>query len=136
MGKLSQVRDSAEVNAWMEWLADDAVLMVNGEMLRAVNKHGWWNTPAGGNFSAEKNFIILSEEVGEVARALTYDEGSLEDLKAELLQVATMSLAFLYSLRDTEPEEVENNPVHSKLDFDRGHSYLKTRTNHLEPEHE
>jgi NTP pyrophosphatase (non-canonical NTP hydrolase) len=134
---MSSEEEVDAINLWCEWLADNAVVLVNSEMLRAANKHGWWNTPAGGNFSAEKNFIILSEEVGEVARALTYDEGSLEDLKAELLQVATMSLAFLYSLRD-EPEEIPgqglwqfNPPV-----LTEANSYLKTKTNHLEPGNE
>lgn len=64
---------------------------LHDEMMRAIDKHGWDQTPMSHLMTDEKAFIILAEEVGEVARALTYDEGSKENLRKELLQVAAMS---------------------------------------------
>lgn len=64
---------------------------LHNEMQRAIDKHGWDQTPMSLAMTDEKAFIILAEEVGEVARALTYDEGSKENLRKELLQVAAMS---------------------------------------------
>ncbi|MBK8246362.1 MAG: hypothetical protein IPK85_03040 [Gemmatimonadetes bacterium] len=44
---------------------------------------------------------ILVEELGEVARAMTYDNGDIEKLMAELLQTAAMALAWHQRLADT-----------------------------------
>jgi hypothetical protein len=78
-------------------LVDD----VYDEMTRAISKHGLEQTPANPNMSDLEKFVILSEEVGEVARALTYDEGGdVEHLRKELIQVAAMALMFAIGLEN------------------------------------
>lgn len=62
------------------------------EMTRAIEKHGLEQTPANPNMNLHEKMTILTEEVGEVARATTYDEGSRENRIKELIQVATMAL--------------------------------------------
>lgn len=68
---------------------------VDTEMAKAVVKHGGMQTPAGGTLSDEECLVILVEEIGEVARAMTYDEGDPAKMDAELVQVGTMALAWL-----------------------------------------
>lgn len=68
------------------------------EFKRAVEKHGVWKTPASPDMIDGVRLPILLEEVGEVATAMTYDRGDSEDLEAELLQVATMALAWRVGL--------------------------------------
>lgn len=46
---------------------------------------------------AEK-MTVLWEEYGEVGRALTYDEGSRDQLEKELIQLAAMAAAWVESL--------------------------------------
>lgn len=60
------------------------------EIKRARDKHGIVKTPQDPNMREGEKLAILVEEVGEVARALTYDQEM--DLPKELLQVATMAL--------------------------------------------
>jgi len=68
------------------------------EISRAVEKHGYGRTPLSTDMGDASKLIILVEEVGEVARALTYDNADFEGLKSELIQVATMALAWHASL--------------------------------------
>ena len=62
---------------------------IDAEFARAYAKHRG-KTPRSwdiGNVGADADhaaFVILAEEVGEVARALTYDEGDLDNLLDEL----------------------------------------------------
>lgn len=63
------------------------------EFKRAIEKHGVSKTPANPIMTNGDRIIILVEEVGEVARAMTYDEGNPEEAIKELHQVATMALA-------------------------------------------
>ena len=65
-------------------------------MVAAIAKHGD-RTPLNPTMSDPDKLIILIEEVGEVARAMTYDEGSANQLVKELLQTAAMALAFAQS---------------------------------------
>lgn len=74
-------------------------LDVKTEFKRAVDKHGFDNTPASPKVSDGEMLKILVEEVGEVARAMTYDEGSTENLITELIQVATMAAAAVVGIR-------------------------------------
>lgn len=67
---------------------------LNAEILAAIAKHGWEQTPLNPNMSENEKLIILVEEIGEVARAMTYDEGDGNKLTRELIQVATMALAW------------------------------------------
>lgn len=51
-------------------------------------------TPRSHKVGDLSSLVILVEEVGEVARALTYDEGDPDHLYAELVQVAAMAAAW------------------------------------------
>lgn len=72
--------------------------MIQDELLRATRKHGIDRTPLNPEMPPASKLIILVEEIGEVARAMTYDEGSIPQLKAELVQVAAMAMAWWFSL--------------------------------------
>jgi hypothetical protein len=76
-----------------EWI-NEAMLAVSAEIERAIQKHGVSQTPLNRWQLSSESFIILAEEVGEVARALTHDEGNPEHLETELIQVAAMAVAF------------------------------------------
>ncbi len=70
------------------------------ELVSAVQTHGIERTPANPQMGLEHSFVVLSEEVGEVARALTYDSGGdTEQLIKELIQVATMAAAMVVGIR-------------------------------------
>lgn len=71
---------------------------IRAEYARAVEKHGWKQTPANPDMFDSAKLIILVEEIGEVARAMTYDEGNKSQLRDELLQVATMAFLWYTSL--------------------------------------
>lgn len=82
---------------WPEaaWLVLDDVY---GELHRAVDKHGWEQTPMNPAKSLADSFIILAEEFGEVARALTHDEGDPDKLRDELTQTAAMAVAMVVAM--------------------------------------
>jgi len=77
---------------------------INAEVLteldKAVVKHGIFQTPMCPAMDQRDRFVILSEEVGEVARAMTYDEGDKNKLIEELIQVAAMATAAVVGLRN------------------------------------
>lgn len=76
-----------------------AFLDVQAEIARAVEKHGYARTPLSRDpADAGKKLAVLIEEVGEVAHALNYDSANQDNLKAELVQVAAMALAWRASL--------------------------------------
>ena len=80
--------------------------LVKAELARAESLHSW-----EGN-SIFKNALILSEEAGEVSRAvLRYsDEGaSIEDVKEELIQCAAMRFRMLKNLPEKSPDTVYRN---------------------------
>lgn len=70
------------------------------EIDRAIEKHGWEQTPLNPGMFPSQKLVICVEEVGEVARAMTYDEGSQEKLKKETLQVAAMYYAWYLSMEE------------------------------------
>lgn len=67
---------------------------LDATMLHAVAKHGWAQTPLNPARKDVDNLPILVEEIGEVARAMTYDEGDRDKLVKELLQTAAMALSW------------------------------------------
>lgn len=69
------------------------------EMRRAAAKHNWDQTPLNEVMRPCEKLVILVEEVGEVARAITYDEGNTDQLRKELVQVATMAAAWAMSIK-------------------------------------
>jgi hypothetical protein len=88
-----------------EWLNTYLPYQVDQELYSAAEKHGLDKVPTSSGMPNEVKFIVLSEEIGEVARSLTYDNADPQNLKDELLQVIAMASAWLYSLRDEEYKE-------------------------------
>lgn len=74
---------------------------VEREYTRAKNKHGEY-TLDGELISDQQRLAALMEEVGEVARALTYDQDHAEELIKELVQVANVALTWASYLRSNE----------------------------------
>jgi len=70
--------------------------LINNEFERAYAKHNGY-TPASHDMTDRDRLVILVEEVGEIARAMTYDNGDEIELMKELVQVATMACAWLES---------------------------------------
>lgn len=75
------------------------VAAVINEVHNAAEKHGYENTPMSPTMDNGMRLIILVEEVGEVARAMTYDNGDPDELDKELIQVAAMAVACVIGLR-------------------------------------
>lgn len=67
--------------------------LIDNEFAAAHAKHAG-KTPRSWRVGDATSLVVLVEEVGEVARAMTYDEGNADDLAAELIQVATMAAAW------------------------------------------
>lgn len=84
---------------------------VVAEYQRAYDKHHG-RTPFHPEVNEQAKFVILAEEVGEVARALTPDAdtpvGHAGVLRDELIQVAAMALA--WCARIVADTERRNNP--------------------------
>ena len=69
---------------------------IDAERERQDQKHGD-RSIASPQVGMETAYLILAEEVGEVARALL-EEGSLTDLHQELVQVAACAVGWLEAL--------------------------------------
>lgn len=69
------------------------------EYHRAKAKHGEF-TLDGPAISDLQRLAALTEETGEVARALTYDKDHASELFKELIQVANVALTWASLLRD------------------------------------
>ncbi|GHJ59157.1 hypothetical protein NOK12_16750 [Nocardioides sp. OK12] len=67
--------------------------LIDHEFAAAYAKHNG-KTPRSHGVGDATSLVVLVEEVGEVARAMTYDEGDIDNLAAELIQVATMAAAW------------------------------------------
>ena len=79
----------------VEGVSEGAVYhLCREEYNRAHEKHNGL-TPYNHALSDGGRLVVLAEEIGEVARALTYDEGDEDNLVEELIQVATVALAWL-----------------------------------------
>lgn len=70
---------------------------VTSEIIRAAEKHGT-ECMASPGLDVGKRLGILGEEYGEVCRATTYDNGSIENLREELIQTAAMAAAWVIAL--------------------------------------
>lgn len=80
------------------WFKPATITALQAEMKRAVGKHGVEQTPL-----VQPDAMCLAiavEEVGEVARAMTYDNGDQAGLEKELLQTAAMFLAWYQRVAD------------------------------------
>lgn len=66
---------------------------IAAEYVRAHIKHSG-HTPKSIHMSDGERLTVLVEEIGEVARAITYDNADLDNLIKELIQVAAMSGAW------------------------------------------
>jgi NTP pyrophosphatase (non-canonical NTP hydrolase) len=75
----------------LERLTLDAI---DAEFIRAHVKHNG-RTPRSPDMTDGERLAILVEEIGEVARAMTYDNADPNNLVKELIQVAAMSAAWV-----------------------------------------
>lgn len=82
---------------------DLTISALQATMMAAIAKHGDY-TPLHSNMPHGEKLTILVEEVGEVARAMTYDEGNRDALTKELLQTAAMALSWAQSLDSPRKE--------------------------------
>ncbi len=79
----------------MLWDTHGVFEEIEVELHRAKDKHSFKGTPMNPNKSILESYIILAEEVGEVAKAIQDADG----LEAELIQVAAMATAMVMGLR-------------------------------------
>lgn len=79
-------------------LSEITVNAVQGTVLAAIGKHGD-HTVLNPRITDEEKLAVLVEEVGEVARALTYDQPR-ENLCRELLHVAATAAGWAQCVDD------------------------------------
>jgi hypothetical protein len=92
----TRIRGTSDMNPFeFEPLTINAL---QAEMISAVAKHGRTRTPLNPDMPGAEKLIVLVEEVGEVARAMTYDNYDPDNLVRELIQTAAMALAWAQSL--------------------------------------
>jgi hypothetical protein len=89
--------------------------MVEEELRRAILKHGINQTPLNPDMSDQEKGFIVVEEVVEIARALTYDGVNRQKLKDEILQAATMLIAWRICL-ETHPHMSPDSDVPFGID--------------------
>lgn len=75
-----------------------AFAAIDAERERQIRK--WGDQWAPGVIAPPTKLVILTEEVGEVAKEIL--EGTEADLRKELVQVAAVAVAWLESLSETE----------------------------------
>lgn len=93
---------------------------IEAEYTRAHVKHSG-HTPKSPRMSDGERLTVLVEEIGEVARAITYDNADPENLCKELIQVAAMAAAwaeYAMGVRDARRNGVGH--VHRSI-FTMGH---------------
>lgn len=74
-------------------VSSESILLSLGERESAHQKHG--ENSIEGVDDDNKMLAILVEEVGEIAKAMTYDNADPENLKKEIGQVMAVSWAWL-----------------------------------------
>ena len=84
---------------------DISMMALQATMVKAIAKHGH-RTPLNQQIPDTDKLVILVEEVGEVATAMTYDRGNRDELVKELLQTAAMALSWAQSLDTTRQHTV------------------------------
>lgn len=91
------------MSAWVSYgrFTDSVLLDVADERARQVEKHGDHTNPRSIleqlNINHPQALGVLTEEVGEVARAI--NEGDLSNLEVELIQVAAVASAWVENIR-------------------------------------
>jgi hypothetical protein len=79
----------------------DAYRLIDAERVRQAEKwsreHTWGYGDCSGNIPEPVKTAVLTEECGEVARAVL-DRSPVDQLRAELVQVAAVAVAWLESL--------------------------------------
>lgn len=91
----------------------DAVTIsaVQAEMVAAITKHGHDLTVLSPMVPDVDKLVVLVEEIGEVARALSYDQGSTQALIRELLQVAAVAAGWAQALDERDTVQAEPSPT-------------------------
>lgn len=79
--------EAGEITAISQATIEDTM----AEAQRACTKHGS-HTPRNLDMPRQEKLPILVEELGEVARCITYDREHAGELYEELIQLATMAL--------------------------------------------
>lgn len=75
---------------------EEVFTLIRNEIVDAINKHSVDRTPLSDGLTEVEKLCILMEEVGEVARCLTYDHrGTRDQLIGELIQVAAMATMWI-----------------------------------------
>lgn len=92
---------------------------IDREFARAYRKHHGQTARATDDATA---LVVLVEEVGEVARAMTYDEGSEQALLDELVQVANVAAAWADRLMNGV-EWVEASEIAPQAHWGAPHRY-------------
>ncbi len=80
---------------------------VRKEINRAIEKHGFDQTPLNPDMDRRDAYIITSEEHGEVARALTYDGVNRHKLEEEIIQTIAMNVCMLMGIREKAIRDTE-----------------------------
>lgn len=101
---------------------------VEAEYVRAHLKHKG-STPKNPRMSDGERLAILVEEVGEVARALTYDNGNAENLVSELIQVSAMAAAWAEYAMGERDARKNGKADHSKENGIRVHKEFGPEAN-------
>lgn len=96
---------------------------IESEYVRAHCKHSG-HTPKSDRMNDGERLAILGEEFGEVCRAVTYDNGNIDHLIAELIQVAAMAAAwaeYAMSVKDARrngmPDASRKNHIRTAAEF-------------------
>lgn len=102
------------VRAWDELLTAFGVTQLTVDQIRAeadyaATKHGRHRTPASPDMSDYTRLAILVEEVGEVARAMTYDNADRKQLESELVQVAAVAAMWVDGLEAERYSDVRSD---------------------------
>lgn len=81
-------------------ISDLTLTAIKAESIKAYAKHGS-KTPMNSNMPNVERLAILVEEIGEVAKCLTYDQ-DLDNLECELIQVAAVAAMWIEGLQHNE----------------------------------
>jgi hypothetical protein len=84
--------------------------LVEVEWVRASGKHPG-HTPDSSSTTDLNRLATLTEELGEVARCLTYDRDHAGDLRKELIQVAAMAASWAAGIDIAAPPGLQSSPT-------------------------
>lgn len=103
---LAALRENAELRAIIAQRYDipTAIVLLEVGNERVRQNETWRRVAGEWGDSTTIKLAVLTEEVGEVARAICDDEGEVR-LRAELIQVAAVAVAWAETLGSAEPKQ-------------------------------